>query len=177
MKLACLPGEIKSLQQSLLQMQGTVSALQDQSLAMADQISDLESQLEVESKRIWVQVNAEQNGAISTNRMNFSFGNGNEQASPFVDANGWGWVAHFPGIVRSLSLGTRSRNTADTEVGLLVNNVDSGASVTLVGSTVFTGCIEVNVPFVQHDVINFFTAQVGGGNDVVVSALLEMTLP
>lgn len=130
----------------------------------------------VEQRQI-VQIQAEQNGAIVTGRMNYSFGNGNEQTAPITDANGWGWVAHYGGRVISLSVGSRARNTADLAVGLTVNNVDSGAEARLVGETVFAGCNEVDVAFSQHDVLNFFTKEVGGGNDVVVSALLELTLP
>jgi len=154
--------------------------LQSQIASLQAQITALEAhEHDATEQRQIIQIHAEQNGAITGGRQNYSWGNGNESTAnaDLTDSNGWGWVAHYDGRVISLSVGTRLRNTADLAVGLTVNNVDSSGEVRLIGDTVFTGCNEVDIPFVQHDVLNFYTKEVGGGNDVVVSALLELTLP
>ena len=133
----------------------------------------------VEYKTFYVTVWAEQNGNIVTNRWNYSFGNGNE-----ANGNGtagqpgdWGYVTHFPWELVSMSLGSRTTNTADTETELTVNGATVGQSVLIPGSQ--TKAVDNTVTHAgpAGDVLNFRTLQVGGGNDVVVSCIIKYTLP
>lgn len=126
-------------------------------------------------KDFYVTVWAEQNGALGTNRWNFSFGNGNE-----ATGNGnagqpgdWGYVAHFDWELVSMSVGSRTTNSADTEVEVTVNGASIGQSTVVPAPN--TKAVNNGVVYagVAGDVINFRTLQVGGGNDVVPSIIIK----
>ena len=125
-------------------------------------------------KCAYVTIWAEDNGTLTVGRWDYSFGNGNEQAN---NPNDWGYVAHFPYEIVSISAGMRLTNTADTEVGVTVNGADVPVSVVVSGGT--TKAVNNGPVYSGNagDVLNFKTLQNGGGNDVVVSLLIKYTLP
>ena len=124
----------------------------------------------------YVTIWAEQNGAISTNNWNYSWGNGNEQAGT-GDPIDWGYVTHYPYEIVSLTIGSRLSNTADTEAEITVNGQTVGQSVIIAGTS--TKAVNNNITYSGSagDTLNFRTLQVGGGNDVVVSALIKYRIP
>lgn len=119
---------------------------------------------------------AEQNGALVTNRYNFSFGNGNEHNG--FGINDWGVVIPKKWKLHSLTIGMRLTNTAPTAVRLTVNGIDTNAIVTAPGSTTKGIQDFTNSNYTGNigDTLNFRTVSVGGGNDVVVSAFIELTI-
>lgn len=130
-------------------------------------------------KTFYVTLWAEQNGGIVANRWNYSWGNGNE-ASGLNAANepgDWGYVTHYPWELVSMTMGSRVTNTAATEAEITVNGQTVGQSVTINGGLTKSVNNTVSTSGIAGDVLNFRTLQVGGGNDVVVSAVLKYTLP
>lgn len=118
---------------------------------------------------------AEQNGAIVTNRWNYSWGNGNEHNGDNI--NDWGWVAPYDGVIDVMTIGMRSTNTADTTIVVTINGVDSAAQSTIVGvQTKIRNKLSTQVAFNAGDTLNFRTLAVGGGNDVVVTAALILDI-
>lgn len=120
---------------------------------------------------------AEQNGAIVTDRWNFSFGNGNESTAT-ADPVDWGFVTHLDYDIVSMSVGSRLTNTAETEIEFTVNTLSVGESIIIPGNQ--TKATRELTPFYngsKGDTLNFRTLQVGGGNDVVPSVLIRWHLP
>lgn len=146
-------------------------------LCRVEKLEDLVAQLLASegSDSFYVTLWAEQNGAIVNNRWNYSWGNGNEHtAGPIGD---WGYVTHFPWELISMSVGSRLSNTADTEVEMTVDGVSIGQSVVSSGTTTKSVNNNVNHVGFAGETINFRTLSVGGGNDVVVSAIIKFTRP
>lgn len=138
-------------------------------------VERLEEALAEERRCFRVTIWAEQNGALVNNRWNFSWGNGNEHTGTGI--NDWGYIMHYPWELVSLSIGGRITNTAVTEVEITVNGASVGQSITSPGGT--TRAVDNTLSYVglAGDAINFRTLQVGGANDVVVSAVIKYTVP
>lgn len=115
----------------------------------------------------------EQNGAIVSNRWNYSFGNGNEHNGNNI--NDWGLVMPLDWKLHSMTIGMRLTNTAATSVRLTVNGTDTSNIITVPGSQT-KGVQQFSYSGVAGDTVNFRTVVPGGGNDVVVSALVELFL-
>lgn len=132
-----------------------------------------------DKKEFYVTVWAEQNGAIVTNRWNFSFGNGNEANGNGVAGQpvDWGYVTHFDWELVSMSIGSRLTNTTETEVELTVNGATIGQSVVIPSSQTKAVNNDVTYSGIAGDTLNFRTLQVGGGNDVVPSIIIKYKLP
>lgn len=130
--------------------------------------------IEERARYAYVAVWAEQNGTLAGGRWNYSFGNGNEHVGAGI--NDWGYVAHLEWELVSLSVGMRATNTAATVIRVTVNGATTPAIVTVPGSQ--TKVVQtVALSGVAGDTLNFQTVTPGGGNDVVVSALIRYTLP
>lgn len=131
-----------------------------------------------EPETFHVTIWAEQNGAIVTNRWNYAWGNGNEASG--VGSAGmpgdWGYVTHFSWELVSLSVGSRLTNSSETEVELTVNELSSGQSVVIPSNQTKAVNNSCAASGVAGDVLNFRTLQVGGGNDVVISAIIKYTI-
>lgn len=134
------------------------------------------SDLQELSKCDYVTIWAEQNNNITTNNWNYSWGNGNEQAGT-GDPVDWGYVTHYPYEIVSLTMGMRLSNTADSQAEITINGASVGQSVTITGTD--TKAVDNTVYYSgpAGDTINFKTLAVGGGTDVVVSAMIKYTLP
>lgn len=118
---------------------------------------------------------AEQNGAITTNRWNYSWGNGNEHNGNNI--NDWGYVSPYDGVIDVLTIGMRLTNTANTTIVVTINGVDSAAQATIIGAqTKIRYKLPTQISFNAGDTLNFRTLAVGGGNDVVVSAALLLDI-
>lgn len=134
------------------------------------------SDIPVMQSNIFCVASAEDNGTLATNRMDFSFGNGNEQA----DNNGraWGLVIPFDGLeIVALTFGSRvsvDGNGASVE---LVKNPNANADGRFQGTGLIVDCpantyygvAQGSVVFNAGETLQFITRN-PGGQDVVVSA-------
>lgn len=143
--------------------------------ALNSRIAELESEHpHVEDDCFYATVWAEDNGTLTNNRWDYSFGNGNEEATNPVN---WGYVAHYDYEIVSMSIGMRGTNTAATEVGVTVNGANVPVSAVVPGSQTKIVNNAVSYSGSAGDTLNFRTLQNGGGNDVVPSIILKYTLP
>lgn len=134
------------------------------------------SDIPASSGNVFCICNAEDNGSLSTNRMDFSFGNGNEQNNN--QSRGWGLLIPFDGLeVTAITFSCRTATDGNGASVELTKNPDANAAATAQG----TGLI-VTVPansyyafqtggvvFNAGEILNFITRN-PGGSDVVVSA-------
>lgn len=118
----------------------------------------------------------EDNGALATNRMDFSFGNGNENAN--LVARGWGLIIPRDGlIVTSVTFGCRTATDGNGASVELVKNPDPNTNNSFAGTGLlavvpaggYTAIGTGNVQFDAGEALNFVTRN-PGGTDVVVSA-------
>lgn len=138
-------------------------------------IQNLRAQIDEIGRCFYVTIWAADNGTITVGRWDYSWGNGNEHSGGNI--NDWGYVTHYPWELVSMSVGMRVTNTAATEVEMTVNGNSIGQSVTSLGSQTKAVNNGVSYAGLTADTINFRTVQNGGGNDVVVSALIKFTIP
>lgn len=139
-----------------------------------DQNTELIEEILSQPEFAYVTVWAEDNGTIVVDRWDYSFGNGNEEATDPVD---WGYVTHFPYEIVSMTVGMRLTNTAATEVGVTVNGANIPVSCVVAGSTTKAVNNAVSYSGPAGDSLNFRTLQNGGGNDVVPSIIIKYSLP
>lgn len=117
---------------------------------------------------------AEQNGALSTGRMNFSFGNGNEHSG--TDNGGWGLVLPFDAEVTAVTLGSRVAADKNGAAIRLVHSAEAGSPkayektelVVKLGDGERIARAEGAVKIPAMRAVNFVTEN-PGGNDFVVA--------
>lgn len=124
---------------------------------------------------VFLVAQAEQNGALTGGRMNFSFGNGNEHKGD--DSGGWGLIVPFNGLeIVAMTVGSRvGADGNGASIGLVVVQNPSKAKahkVTDMVATLKAGervtVVEGSVMVDKGQAINFITDN-PGGDDLVVS--------
>lgn len=117
---------------------------------------------------------AEQNGKLVGDRMNFSFGNGNEHTG--IDAGGWGFTAPFDLNIKKLTMGSRVAADSNGNEVTVVLNENPTKSKAFVKTDVTIGLEEgqrstvkdVDLFVKSGTVINLLTTN-PGGDDVVIT--------
>lgn len=168
-----------------------LSSLQDQIDFQINRLSEIESSIlppelvgEIyagpdpdgqSNKPVFPLFTVEQNGKLVGNRMNFSFGNGNEHSG--LDAGGWGFIAPFDLSIKILTVGSRVAADSNGNEITVVLNENPTKSKSFVETDTKIGLAkgqrnlvkDVDLFVKSGTVINLLTTN-PGGDDLVVTA-------
>ena len=136
--------------------------------------------LENPSKGLFPLFTAEQNGKLTGDRMNFSFGNGNEHSG--LDAGGWGFTVPFDLTIKNLTLGSRVSADSNGNEVMLVTNENPTKSKTFNKTDITIGLgkgqrntiKDVDLFVKSGTVLNILTVN-PGGDDLVVTAWAKLS--